>query len=213
MLARDIARDHGTPAVLGLAVWGGLYVLVTVGAFDLALAELDSVSVPMTSPESMQVAGMLALCRSFLAAADGRPGDVDGLLDHPAELAGRIGQGNAYWMGFGLQETGQWRARTALETGDYDRVVAIAEGLHPEAHPLRGRQALYWVNYGQALARLRGRHDEAALALRRAERISPNHVRHHVGARETLSELVARAKQDAMGRELRGMAYRAGLLV
>jgi hypothetical protein len=122
-------------------------------------------------------------------------------LDHAAELAGRIGQGNAYWMGFGLQETRQWWARTALETGDYERAVAIAEGLHPEAHPLRGRQALYWVNYGQALA------------LRRAARISPNHVRHHVGARETLSELVARAKQDATGRELRAMAYRAGLPV
>jgi hypothetical protein len=32
-------------------------------------------------------------------------------------------------------------------------------------------------------------------------------------ARETLAELVARSKQDAVGRELRGMAYRAGLPV
>ncbi len=69
------------------------------------------------------------------------------------------------------------------------------------------------MNYGQALARLRGRRDDAALALRRAERISPRHVHHHPAARETLGELVAWAKQDAVGRELRAMAYRAGLPV
>ena len=213
MLARDVARDHGTPAVRGLAVWGGLYVLVTAGASDLALAELDSVRVPMTSPESMQVAGMLALCRSFLAAADGRPGDVDGPLDHAAELAERTGQGNAYWMGFGPQETGQWRARTALETGNYERAAVIAEGLRPQSHPLRGRQAAYWVTYGKALARLRGRRDDAALALRRAERISPHCLSQDLAARDTLAELVARSKQDAVGRELRAMAWRAGLPV
>ncbi|MDQ3765333.1 MAG: helix-turn-helix domain-containing protein [Actinomycetota bacterium] len=212
MLAREVAQDCGTPVVMGLAVWGGLYVLVTAGAFDLALAELDSVRVPMTRPESMQVVGMLALCRSFLAAAGGRPGDVDAPLDHAAELAERTGQGNSYWMGFGPQEVGQWQARTALEIGDYERAAAIAEGLRPKSHPLRGRQALYWVNYGQALTRIRGRRDDAVLALRRAERISPHHVHHHPGARETLSELLMRAKHNAVGRELRGMAYRAGLL-
>jgi hypothetical protein len=161
-LAHQAAQHRDSPAALGLATWGGLHVMLSAGEFDLAQAELDSVTVPTNSPESMQVAGMLALCRSFLAAASGRPGDVGGPLDHAAELAEHTGQGNAYWMGFGPQETGQWRARTALETGDYERAAAIAEGLHPASHPLRGRQAMYWVNYGQALARLRGRGDGAA---------------------------------------------------
>jgi len=43
------------------------------------------------------------------------------------------------------------------------------------------------VNYGQALARLRGRRDDAALALRRAEKISPHHLYHHPGGRPSLN--------------------------
>ncbi|MGH3865967.1 MAG: hypothetical protein ACRDQ4_07450 [Pseudonocardiaceae bacterium] len=101
----------------------------------------------------------------------------------------------------------------ALETGDHQRAIAIAEGLHPEVHPHRGSQALYWVDYGRALAKVRSRRNDATLAFRRAERISPPYLRQDLAARETLAELVARSKQDAVGRELRGMAYRAGLPV
>jgi len=38
-------------------------------------------------------------------------------------------------------------------------------------------------------------------------------VRRDPFVRETLTELLTRAKPDAVGRELRGLAYRAGLPV
>lgn len=69
------------------------------------------------------------------------------------------------------------------------------------------------MDYGRLLARLRGRRNDAVRALRRAETISPNRVRRNPFARDTLAELVARSRDDALGRELRGMAYRAGLPV
>jgi hypothetical protein len=50
-------------------------------------------------------------------------------------------------------------------------------------------------------------------ALRRAELISPARVHRHPFTREILAELVARSQHNAVGRELRGMAYRAGLPV
>ena len=212
MLGRQVAQDRDTPTALGLAVWGGVHLLVTAGTFDLAQAELDAVAVPINNPASMQLAGMLALCRSLVAAADNRPGGVEAPLDQAAELARDTGEGNAYWMGFGPTNVGFWRMHVALECGDYGRAVAIAESLHPEVHPHRGSQALYWVDYGRALARVRNRRDDAALALRRAERIAPPYVHRDPAARETLAGLLARSKQDAVGRELRGMAYRAGLL-
>ena len=213
VLARQVAQDRDTPTALGLAVWGGVYVLATAGAFDLARAELDGVSVPTTTPESMQLAGTLALCRSFLAAAVAQPGDADTALAHATELAERTGEGNAYWMGFGPTNVGCWHIFAALEVGDQERAIAIADGMRPGALRVPKYQVYYWVNYGRALARVRGRRDEAALALRRAERISPRHVQRDPLVRETLSELVARSKQDAVGRELRAMAYRAGLPV
>jgi len=151
-LASRAAEDRDTPDARGLAVYSGLYVLATAGAFDLARAELDSVSVPTRTPEGMQLAGVLALCRSFLAAVDSRPGDVEPPLEYAAELAARTGEVNAYGLGFGPQEVGQWRARAVLEAGDHERAARIAEGLRPETHLLRSRQAAYWVTYGQALS-------------------------------------------------------------
>ena len=213
-LATRAAEHRDTPEARGLAVWGGLYVLVTAGAVDLALAELDAVSVPTGTPEGMQLAGTLGLCRSFLAAVDSRPGDVEAPLEYAAELAGRTGEINAYGLGFGPEDVGQWRLRIVLETGDHERAARIAEGLRPATHPLRSRQAFYWANYGQALSRLRGRYEKAVRALRRAERISPHHVLRDPLTREVLAELLTRIRPGSpTGRELRGMAYRAGLPV
>jgi hypothetical protein len=211
-LAFRAAEQRGTPEARGLAVYGGLYVMVTAGAVDLARAELDSVSVPTRTPEGMQLEGTLALCRSFLAAVDSRPSDVEAPLEYAAELAARSGEINAYGLGFGPQEVGQWRVRALLETGDHESAVRFAEGLRPETHLLRTRQAAYWVTYGRALARLRGRHEDAAKAFRRAELISPHHVLRDPITRDVIAGLLARLRRDSpIGRELRGMAYRAGL--
>jgi transcriptional regulator with XRE-family HTH domain len=172
-LAYQAAQHRDTPTALGLATWGGLHVRLAQGEFDLAQAELDAVTVPTNTPESMQLAGMLSLSRSLVASADSRPGDMDAPLELAGELAERTGEGNAYWMGFGPTNAGFWRMNVALEAGDHQRAATIAQGLHPEAHPFRGCQAMYWVDYGRALVRLRGRHDDAVRAFRQAEKISP----------------------------------------
>lgn len=214
LLALRVAQDRDTPAALGLATWGGLYVMVTAGEFDLAQTELDAVSVPTDTPESMQLAGTLALCRSFLAAMDSRPGDMEAPLEHASDLAGHTGEGNAYWMGFGPTNVGLWRMGAALQSGDHEGAVAVAAGLNPEVHPLRGCQANYWADYGRGLASLRGRHDDAVSALRKAELIQPHRVQRDPFSRDALAVLLPRVRRDSgTGMELRGMAYRAGLQV
>jgi hypothetical protein len=163
LMARQAAEHRDEPTMLGLAVFGDGLVLQADGDFDLARTELDTVTVPTNTPESMQLAGMLALGQSLVAAADQRPADVEAALDHASELAEHTGQGNAYWLGFGPTNVGLWRMAAALEAGDHERATAVAEGLNPRAHPSRSRQAAYWMDYGRALARLRGRHDDAVL--------------------------------------------------
>jgi hypothetical protein len=111
---------------------------------------------------SEQLTGMLALSQSLVAVADKRPGDVDAPLGHAAELAERTGEGNAYWMGFGPMNAGFWRLHVTLEAGYHEYAATIAGGLRPEVHPCRDCLAMYWVDYGGALARLRGRQDDAA---------------------------------------------------
>jgi hypothetical protein len=89
--------------------------------------------------------------------------------------------------------------------------VSIAEGLHPERNPFPANRTYHWVGYGRALARLRGRHDDAVRALRRAETLNPVRVRRDPFVRDTIAGLLPGARRDAVGQELRNMAYRAGL--
>ncbi|MGH3548270.1 MAG: helix-turn-helix domain-containing protein [Pseudonocardiaceae bacterium] len=213
VLTHDAAQDRDTPTALGVALWGGLYVMIGEGAFDLALAGLDALTVSTNTTESMQLAGTLALSRSLLAAVDSRPEDVDAPFQQAVELAERTGEGNAYGMSFGPTNVGLWRMYGQLDVYDYEQAIHVGEGLHPEAHLPRLVQADYWVNYGRALARVRGRRGDAVVAFRRAEGISSHRLYRDPFATDVIAELLARFRRDAVGRELRRMAYRAGLRV
>jgi hypothetical protein len=98
----------------------------------------------------------------------------------------------------------------ALESGEFAAAARIAESLDPSLIPSPQRRAAYWSDYGRALARMRGRVVEASAALRAAERIGPHRLRSPF-VREALAELRTKAPPGVVGREIRGMAHRAGL--
>ena len=212
-LSQQAADRLADPRTRALATFGTAHGLLAAGAFDLALAQLEPAAVSTATVEGMQLTGMLAFTRSLLAAAEGNGDDVTAPLQTASELAERTGEANAYWFGFGPTNVGVWRMAVQLETGDYARAAAVAEGIDPSRIPSPQRRAAYWADYGRALTRIRGRRDDAVWALRRAELISPARVHRHPFTRQVLAELVARSRRDAVGRELRGMAYRAGLPV
>lgn len=215
-IAQREAQRVDDPQVLGVAAFGLGHGLLAAGAFDLAAQQLDMAGAAVSTVDTrgVQLAGMLAFTMSLLAAARRDQTGVAAPLELAAELAARTGEANAWWFGFGPTNVGVWRIVVALEAGDHARAAAVAEGLDPRLIPSPQRQAAYWADYGRALARLRGRRDDAAHALKRAELISPARVHRHPFVRETLAELVSKAKPDTVvGRELRGMAHRAGLPV
>lgn len=211
LLARRAAQELDTPAALGLATWGALHVMITAGTFDLALAELDAVPVQTNNSESMQLAGMLALSRSLLAAVDSRPGEVAAPFEHAVELAERTGEGKAYGMRFGPTTVGVWRVYSCLDVGDYAQAVRVGDALHPEMYLPPLGQADYWVTYGRALARVQGRREDAVAALRRTEEISPYRLYRDPFATDVIAELIARSRKDSVDPQLRGMAHHIGL--
>lgn len=211
MLARQAAERLDEPTPLAISAYGTALGLLTAGAFDLAARTLAAVDIPLVRPQDLQVAGSLALASSLVAAARHEPAHRLAALQHATELARRTGEGNALGFGFGPANVDVWRMQVALEEGEPAEAARIAQAVNPEALTVRARRAVYWREYGRALARLPKQHDAAVLMLRKAERISPEHVHRHPFTRETIAELVARARRDAIGRELRGMAYRAGL--
>ncbi|WP_219417083.1 helix-turn-helix domain-containing protein [Pseudonocardia nigra] len=214
-IAQQEAQRVDDPQLLGLAAFGTGHGLLAAGAFDLAAHQLDTARTATSTADvrGMQLAGMLTFTSSLLAAARREPPEAAAALDEAAELAARTGEANAWWFGFGPTNVGVWRMAVALEAGDHAQAATVAETLDPALIPSPQRQAAYWADYGRALAHLRGRAADASHALRRAELISPARVQRHPFVRETLAELVSKAHRDAVGRELRGMAFRAGLPV
>ncbi|MGB6164960.1 MAG: helix-turn-helix transcriptional regulator [Pseudonocardiaceae bacterium] len=209
-LANDAAQRLDDPVSLGVAAFGFSSVLLASGSFDLADGVVRRAGV--TPGVDAELAGMLALSTSLTAAADKRPTDAEAALDYAADLAERTGEGNRFSLSFGPTNVTLWRTAAVLEAKDYERAVTLAETVTPGRIQASARRAAYWMDYGRALARVR-RRDDAVLALRRAERISPDEVQRHPFVREVLGELLAKSRRDASGRELRGMAYRAGLPV
>lgn len=213
-LARQAAqRLDDDPVTQGVSAFGTAFGLLGAGAFELAANALEVPGLGTATSEATQVSGMLALTSSLVAAATGDRARRAAALDHAAELAARTGDGDALWFGFGPSNVGVWRMSVALEAGEHAEAVKVAGTVDPAALPSPTRRAAYWREYGRALARIPRRHDDAVAVLRRAEKISPTRIHRHPFMRSVIAELLARAKSDAIGRELRGMAYRAGLPV
>lgn len=210
-LARQAAERVDEPTSLAIGAYGTALGLLQAGAFDLAARTVSAVNLPTTTTEDMQLAGSLALASSLVSAARKDQAERTAALEYAAELAERTGETNMQGFGFGPANVAVWRMQGALEVGEYAEAAQIAETVNPGALTVRAREAVYWREYGRSLAHLPKRREAAVMMLRRAERISPEHVHRHPFTRATLAELLARAKRDAVGRELRGMAYRAGL--
>ncbi|GLZ39850.1 helix-turn-helix transcriptional regulator [Actinokineospora sp. NBRC 105648] len=211
-LASAAAQRLEEPVSLAVSGFGTAFGLIGAGGFELAgrvLAETDPGTVGNTE---QQLSGMLTLTRSLVAAARGDRVERAAALDHAADLAAHAGEGNALWFGFGPSNVGVWRMTVALEAGEHAEAARIAQSVDPAALPSPTRRSAYWREYGRALARLPNRRDQAVLMLRQAERISPARVHRHPFMHSVLAELLARARDDAIGRELRGLAYRSGLM-
>ncbi len=215
-LARRLAQERGEVTTLGMAGFAVADTLLAGGAFELGKIELDSLTLPPTTAATAGLVGVLTTSHAAAAALNGRPGDAAAAMDAAADLAGRFGElGETDPLGFefGPTNVGFRRVHLALEACEPDRAVSIAEGLHPEQNPFPANRAYYWVGYGRALARLRGRRDHAVRALGRAETINPLPVRRNPFVRDTIAVLLRHSQRDAVGRELRGMADRVGLRV
>lgn len=212
-LAKTAAERLDEPLYGAVSAFGTAFGLLAAGGFDLAADTLQAANPGTVTPADKQLSGMLALTSSLVSAAQRDNTGRMAALEHAVDLADHTGEGNALWFGFGPSNVGVWRMSVALEAGEHAEAAKIAETVDPDALPSPTRKSAYYREYGRALARLPKQRDNAVMMLRRAELISPARIHRHPFMRSILAELVAKAKRDAVGRELRGMAYRAGLHV
>ncbi|MGH3990287.1 MAG: helix-turn-helix domain-containing protein, partial [Pseudonocardiaceae bacterium] len=210
---------HATAAALGEPVLGAVAGFVrshaTVGMRarerGLRLAERSADLLKPDDGPAGQVYGMLHLSAALQSAVTGHADDARAHLHEAAETAGRTGDGTFAGLNFGPRNVGVWRVALALELGEPGRVPELARDVDVAAIPSAGRQATFYGDVGRGLAAIRGREAEAVEALQRAERLAPQRIRTSPFVREVVTDLLRRARRDAGGRELRGIAHRMGL--
>ncbi|MGH4000870.1 MAG: helix-turn-helix domain-containing protein [Pseudonocardiaceae bacterium] len=216
-LARRLAQQRDEATTLALAGFGVADVLLSGGAFDLGQAELDSLTLPPTTVGTVGLTGQVTALHAWSAVLTGRPADADAPLDAAGELAERLGatgETDSVGYAYGPDNHGVTRMHLALEVGEPDQAVGVAQQVHPDRFPFLVNQSAYWFHYGRALARVGRRHDDAVKALRTAEDLMPTRVRRDAIFRDVIAELLGHSRRDSpMDRELRGMAYRVGLPV
>lgn len=108
-------------------------------------------TLPEATVDTAGMIGMVTMTRSLIAAADERPGDVAAPMQAAKDLAARYGEpdDNQDRLGFGFGPTnvGLWEMALALEAGEPDRAVSVAQTIKPERHPFKTRQSQYWMDY------------------------------------------------------------------
>ncbi|HEX4702993.1 MAG TPA: transcriptional regulator, partial [Pseudonocardiaceae bacterium] len=91
------------------------------------------------------------------------------------------------------------------------KITELASAVRPD-RVSRSRQSAFWIDYGRGLIADRQTRERGLSALLRAEKLAPQQVRNNVFVRETVADLLGTARRDAGGRELRGLAYRLGVV-
>lgn len=162
-------------------------------------------------PEAIQVLGQLTLTAA-LAAAVTQDGAASGQwLDEAGRLADRLPDDPARgWHSFSRTNVGVWRVAIAVERGQSGKgVLELASRVDESKLAARtSRLAAFRCDVGRGLAPEQATRTEAVGWLRRAEQTAPQRIRNSAAARETVAFLLSRARADAGGRELRGMAAR-----
>jgi transcriptional regulator with XRE-family HTH domain len=214
--ARQIAEELNDPAWLGLAAWLKASTLGGKGRprmLAVSVQGANELETNLDDPRAAQMYGALHLNAALASAAMCRADDAADHLDEAAMMAQRVG-GDGRGFGslyFGPDNVGIWRLSIAVELGETGRAREIAHAVNPSRVPSAARQAMFWADLGRGMAQERSTRDEAVDALLRAEKIAPQRIRTNPFVREAIGDLMRRAQHDAVGRELRGMAWRMGV--
>jgi transcriptional regulator with XRE-family HTH domain len=155
--------------------------------------------------------GMLRLSAALACAVEN---DHRGAAEQAAEaarLADRDGERPEAWELFGPANVGVWRTTLAVEAGEAGKALAYADRVEPRDLASHNRRASLRLEKARAFAML-GKETQAIAELRQAERLSPAQTRNQPLIRELVTDMLTRARREAGGRDLRGLAWRMNLI-
>jgi len=160
---------------------------------------------------ALQATGMLRLSAALARAVDG---DHRGAADQAAEaalIAARTGEQAGSWELFGPANVGVWQTSLAVEAGEAEAALTFAGQVEPRDLASHNRRAGLRLEKARAYAML-SKDTDAVREMRHAERLSPAQTRNDPMIRELVSGMLGRARREAGGRDLRGLAWRMNLI-
>ncbi|MBB5159098.1 helix-turn-helix domain-containing protein [Saccharopolyspora phatthalungensis] len=216
-LAENCAQELDRPEWLGFTTWLRGH---TAGShsrthqYGVSVGGIDALASHLDCSNALQAAGMLHLNAALAAAAQS---DADTTRDHlreATELASRLPErhDNFGYLHFSPDNVGIWRVSLGTELGEGAKVAEIARHVRPEAVPAKARRAMFYADLGRALASEKRTREQGIRALIKAESIAPQRIRNNIFVRETVADLLRQARRDAGGRDLRGLAWRMGVV-
>jgi transcriptional regulator with XRE-family HTH domain len=216
--AMEAAAALDEPAQRGKAEWAHVMTLPRDGMPErkLAVAEraADQLEPHARDALGVEILGMLTLTAAMSAAVVHRDDTAGTWLDEAGALANRVPDTPMVnWQLFSATNVGIWRVQVGCERGlagagmlELARQVDISR---LSAHSQR--RAAFLADAGRGLARDPRTRSDAVQWLLQAERAAPQWTRNNPPTRDTVAFLLNRARADAGGRELRGMAARMGV--
>jgi transcriptional regulator with XRE-family HTH domain len=211
--AMAAAERAGNPMLVAAGAFRLVFVFIAARHYDqgeeTARTAADALQAMADQGDAAAISlwGALTLQRAVIASRVNDPDAAYGHLVQAARAAARLGEGpNDYNTEFGPANVGLYEIAVAVELGDAGRALRTAAtvdttGLSAE------RRARMLIDVARAYAQRR-QVNEAVVAMRQAEDITPEQVRGHELARQLVSDLLT--MQDPPSRELRELAGRVG---
>lgn len=214
--ARQAAAAHGGAVTAGMAAWA-IALARPVAARSRGLMRAGEAADEMESAAkddavlASQVYGMLRLAAALGLHLSGDRDTSAAQLAEAVRVAARIGEQPARWEAFGPANAGVWGVTLAVEAGDAGTALERADQINPADLITQGRVAALHLERARAHAML-GRYEHAVTEMRAGERACALRIRCDPLARDLVATLLERARRQAGGRDLRGLASRMGVV-
>ncbi|MEV6524693.1 helix-turn-helix transcriptional regulator [Longispora sp. NPDC051575] len=209
------AENSGDPAWVGVARHTLAHAMPIEARASATLAEnaANALQAHTADPMARRAYGMLHLSAAFLSTVTHRPTDTAAHLAEAEREARTLGEptGPGTHFSFGPTNIVLWRMAVALESGEPDRALELADQVHPGALPHKDRACTYHLDRGRALAATGRRDRQALAAFLDAERAAPQFFRLSTVARDEVSAMVHRARRRTVDSDLRRVASRLGV--
>jgi transcriptional regulator with XRE-family HTH domain len=213
--ARQAAEALGDPVWRAAAAYGCAHARSSVSkprALMIAPRLADEAEPQVgDDPFAQEAYGMLRLSAALACAVQD---DHKGAADQAAEaaaLASRKGERPGAFELFGPANVGVWRTSLAVEAGEAGAALTYADQVEPRDLASHNRRAGLRLEKARAYAML-GKDVSAIREMRQAERISPAQTRTNPLVRELVTDMLSRARREAGGRDLRGLAWRMNII-